>query len=95
MKAFKDEKGRSRLFRPNLNATRLRRSSLRAGLPVKHIICYFIDYFLSQDFDGKEFVKCLKEFVKIEQDWIPQKYGYSLYLRPTAISMTVLIKPAL
>lgn len=34
MKAFKDEKGRPRLFRPHLNITRLRRSSLRAGLPV-------------------------------------------------------------
>jgi branched-chain amino acid aminotransferase len=42
-----------------------------------------------QDFNGKEFLKCLKEYVKIEKDWIPQKIGYSLYLRPTAISMTV------
>ena len=37
MKAFKDDQGRPRLFRPSLNLTRLRRSSLRVGLPV----CYF------------------------------------------------------
>lgn len=74
MKAYKDEKGRIRLFRPHLNMFRIRRSSLRVGLP---------------DFSGSEFLKCLKEFVKVERDWIPSKFGFSLYLRPTAISMTV------
>lgn len=74
MKAYKDDQGRIRLFRPQLNMSRLRRSSLRIGLP---------------DFSGAEFLKCIKEYVKLEKEWIPNKFGYSLYLRPTAISMTV------
>lgn len=42
MKAYKDSNGKIRLFRPECNALRLKRSSKRIALP---------------DFDGKEFVK--------------------------------------
>lgn len=42
MKAYKDSNGKIRLFRPECNAIRLKRSSKRIALP---------------DFDGKEFVK--------------------------------------
>ncbi|KAL9654248.1 hypothetical protein ABK040_010280 [Willaertia magna] len=58
-------------FRPELNANRLNRSSARLGLP---------------NFNGEEFLKCLAELVKIEKDWVPDKKGYSLYIRPTVIS---------
>lgn len=30
----------------------------------------------------------MEELIKIDRDWIPKKRGYSLYLRPTYISMT-------
>lgn len=37
-------------------------------------------------FDGDEFTECIKELIKVDRDWIPQGEGYSLYIRPTAIS---------
>jgi len=39
-------------------------------------------------FDGKEFMKCLSELLKIDKRWIPQEYRYSLYIRPTIIGTT-------
>ena len=36
-------------------------------------------------FDSDELIKLLKEYVKVEKDWVPSLPGYSLYLRPTAI----------
>lgn len=44
MKAYKDDQGKIRLFRPECNALRLKKSSIRMSLP---------------DFDGNEFVKCV------------------------------------
>jgi branched-chain amino acid aminotransferase len=44
MKAYKDDKGKIRLFRPECNALRLKKSSHRMSLP---------------DFDGNEFIKCV------------------------------------
>lgn len=32
-------------------------------------------------------VKCLKELIRLDQDWIPKKELHSLYIRPTGISM--------
>lgn len=37
-------------------------------------------------FDKGELLECIKEFVKLEERWIPSERGYSLYLRPTAIA---------
>lgn len=70
MKAFKGVDGRVRLFRPNLNAIRMGKSANRIGLP---------------PFDKEEFIKCLKKYVSIEKDWIPNSPLASLYLRPTFI----------
>ncbi|ORZ29255.1 aminotransferase [Catenaria anguillulae PL171] len=70
MKAYKDAKGNVRLFRPDMNMTRLARSCSRLALP---------------QFNKQELVECIKKFVKTEQRWIPQEKGYSLYLRPTVI----------
>ncbi len=42
-----------------------------------------------QEFDGEQLVQCIKELVKIDKRWIPHEHGYSLYIRPTAISTTV------
>jgi branched-chain amino acid aminotransferase len=39
-------------------------------------------------------LECIEELVKLEKDWIPMKRGYSLYIRPTFISMTNQIKVA-
>jgi len=40
------------------------------------------------DFDGNELEECLKQLLKVDSSWIPNKEGFSIYIRPTAISMT-------
>lgn len=59
------------LFRPELNMSRMRKSAERVCFP---------------DFDGDEFLKCLERLLVLEQEWIYNKRGYSLYIRPTYIS---------
>ena len=38
-------------------------------------------------FSPQEYTNCLKELIKIEKDWIPDRPSHSLYIRPTSISM--------
>ncbi|KKK22817.1 branched-chain-amino-acid aminotransferase [Aspergillus rambellii] len=70
MKAYKDNKGQIRLFRPDKNMERLNKSSARIALP---------------NFDGNALTKMIGEFVKVDSRFIPEERGYSLYLRPTII----------
>ncbi len=44
---------------------------------------------MQKDFDGDEYLKCIKELVKLDKSWIPREHGYSLYIRPTLISTAV------
>ncbi len=60
MKAYKDEKGRPRLFRPNLNIRRLRRSSLRAGLPVFFLLIFFYYICFYKGFQRERIFEMLK-----------------------------------
>ncbi|CAD6187042.1 unnamed protein product [Caenorhabditis auriculariae] len=69
-KAYYGIDGKIRIFRPQLNMERMRRSAERCAFP---------------DFDAKEAVKLLKELVKMDSDWVPRCAGSSLYLRPTMI----------
>lgn len=39
----------------------------------------------TQNFKGEEFLKVISEYLKLDQRWIPNERGYSLYLRPTMI----------
>ena len=43
----------------------------------------------SKDFSGQDLLGCIKELLKVDKEWIPQIDGFSMYIRPTAISMTV------
>lgn len=70
MKAYKDSKGQSRLFRPQLNMERMNRSSARIALPT---------------FDKAKMIELISKFVALEEKFIPKEPGYSLYLRPTMI----------
>jgi branched-chain amino acid aminotransferase len=70
MKCYSTSKGGLRLFRPDRNMARLNSSMNRLAMP---------------SFDGGELTSLLKEFCKVEESWVPQGAGYSLYLRPTAI----------
>lgn len=38
------------------------------------------------DFDNDELIKCIAELVNLDEKWIPDGEGYSLYLRPTVIA---------
>lgn len=67
MKATLGKDGIPLLFRPNENAKRLNFSADRMGMPL---------------FPEDLFVEALKEFTALEKNWIPQKKGSALYLRP-------------
>lgn len=71
MKAYRDDSGNVRMFRPMKNMDRFWDSCTRLQFPA---------------FDKEAFLRCIEEFVRVDQDWIPEGDGYSLYLRPTAIS---------
>ncbi|KAG8969792.1 hypothetical protein FRC03_000618 [Tulasnella sp. 419] len=70
LKAYRDEKGKVTLFRPDMNMKRMVRSAARIALPT---------------FDGDAFLELIKRLVKMDAHWIPQVPGYSLYIRPTLI----------
>jgi branched-chain amino acid aminotransferase len=70
MKAYKGVNGDIRLFRPDLNMARLNRSAERIALPT---------------FDSDQLIECIKKLVKIDERWIPDEKGYSLYIRPNLI----------
>jgi branched-chain amino acid aminotransferase group II len=71
MKAYKDSKGKVRLFRPDKNIERLNNSMTRLAMP---------------PIEGNNgFLECLKDLIRLDESWVPDKEGYSLYIRPTAI----------
>lgn len=71
MKAYIGQKGEIRLFRPEMNMRRLQTSMDRLCFPT---------------FDNADLLHGIKELIKMDKSWIPTEKGYSLYLRPTAIS---------
>lgn len=71
MKAYRSSSPPSvRLFRPQKNMARMNYSSIRLALP---------------SFSGPEMVKCISALVSLDQRFIPDKRGFSLYIRPTLI----------
>lgn len=99
MKAYIDPNNKIRLFRPELNMRRMNDSMTRLQMPVRVKSCYLSVGVLvtpcspstmsSQTFNSDEYLECLKELLKLDKDWIPRREGYSLYIRPTAISTHV------
>eukprot|EP00904_Undaria_pinnatifida_P004435 jgi/Undpi1/13993/HiC_scaffold_9.g03644.m1 len=71
MKAYRDAEGSVRLFRPDLNIRRLNKSLQRLRFPMV---------------DETVMIDLISKLVLEDADWIPEGDGYSLYLRPTAIS---------
>ncbi|KAG7666204.1 BAT22 [[Candida] subhashii] len=74
LKAYRDSEGKIRTFRVNKNMERMNRSAKRAALPT---------------FDGDEFQKLLHKFLQVEERFVPEGFGYSLYLRPTLIGTSI------
>ena len=71
MKAYRAKDGQVMLFRPYKNAERARASNKRMCMP---------------DFDPELFVDAIKTLVDLDSDWIPDKPGTSLYIRPFIIA---------
>lgn len=70
MKAYLGPDGKPRLFRPDLNMARLKKSAERVALP---------------PFDANELLKLIRRLVQVDSRWIPKAKGHSLYIRPTII----------
>ena len=71
MKAYRTPDRRVQLFRPYKNADRVRASNERMCMP---------------DIEPELFVSAVKALVDVERDWIPEKAGTSLYIRPFVIA---------
>lgn len=67
LKASKTEDGDVLIFRPEMNAKRFQESCQRMCMPV---------------IPENLFVECVRKLVEIERAWIPNRPGYSLYIRP-------------
>ncbi|XCF07614.1 branched-chain amino acid aminotransferase [Tamlana crocina] len=67
MKAYKDADGKVWLFRPLDNFKRLNISSKRLAIP---------------ELPESYFMDGLKALLKVDEEWIPEKEGSSLYIRP-------------
>ena len=71
LKAYKTPEGRICLFRPRDNFERMNRSAKGMCIPQ-------IDVDLVMD--------AMKQLIKVEEKWIPETLGTSLYIRPTIIA---------
>ncbi|MBU2020453.1 MAG: branched-chain amino acid aminotransferase [Bacteroidetes bacterium] len=67
LKANRTESGDIFLFRPDMNGRRLQESCERMCMP---------------EIPVDLFVECTRKLVEVDQNWIPNKKGYSLYIRP-------------
>ncbi|QHT60872.1 branched-chain amino acid aminotransferase [Paenibacillus lycopersici] len=76
LKAYRTEEGRVQLFRPDMNFKRLNRSNDRMSIPP-----------IPEELG----IEAVKELTKIDQDWIPDGAGNSLYIRPFVIATEPLL----
>ncbi|KAL6722581.1 hypothetical protein Aduo_017693 [Ancylostoma duodenale] len=72
MKAYRGVDNKIRLFRPEMNMARMRRTARRAALP---------------DFDAEELIKIICDQISLDQEWVPYSTTSSLYIRPTLIGV--------
>lgn len=71
LKAYKTKEGKVQLFRPDMNAKRTNRTNDRLCIP---------------QIDEDLYVEAIKTLVAVDADWIPEKEGTSLYIRPFIIA---------
>ncbi|WP_192820098.1 branched-chain amino acid aminotransferase [Rufibacter sp. LB8] len=67
MKAYKNQQGQVQLFRPQANWARLNESAKRLCMP---------------EIPEEVFMEGLKQLISLDADWVPQRAGFSLYIRP-------------
>jgi branched-chain amino acid aminotransferase len=71
LKAYKTSDGKILLFRPDMNAKRTNRTNERMCIP---------------ELPEELFIESIRALVDVERDWIPDKPGTSLYIRPFIIA---------
>ncbi len=71
LKAYRGADGKARLFRPDMNAKRTNATNKRLCIP---------------QLPEEDFVEAVRAVVEVDQDWIPQEDGTSLYIRPFIIA---------
>jgi branched-chain amino acid aminotransferase len=71
LKAYKTKEGKVLLFRPDKNAERTNNTNERMCIPT---------------IDKELYLAAVKAIVDVDSDWIPEKEGYSLYIRPFIIA---------
>jgi branched-chain amino acid aminotransferase len=71
LKAYRGQDGKIRLFRAGKNMDRLNRSAWRMCMP---------------QVDKNELLQAIKTLIGIEQRWVPEARGTSLYVRPFMIA---------
>jgi len=71
MKAYKDDKGKVFLFRPEENHTRINKSSKRMAIP---------------EFPKDIFFEALHKLLELDYNWVKPGEGNSLYIRPFVIA---------
>lgn len=71
LKAYKTADGRTLLFRPNKNIERANRTNERICIP---------------KIPEEDFLQAIKAVVKMDEAWIPEREGTSLYIRPFIIA---------
>ncbi len=71
MKAYRAPDGRTLLFRPHMNARRMKDTCGRLCIP---------------EIPEDDFVQAVSELVRLEKDWVPEREGCSLYIRPFVIA---------
>jgi len=67
MKAFRTDDGTINIFRPEKHHERLNKSCRRLCIP---------------EIDQDLFMEALQTLVKLDRDWVPEKKGNALYIRP-------------
>lgn len=71
LKAYRTPEGHIQLFRPDKNMERLNRSNRRMCIP---------------EIDEQFAIQAIKQLVHIEEEWVPDAPGTSLYIRPFIIA---------
>ncbi|MDZ4838634.1 MAG: branched-chain amino acid aminotransferase [Bacteroidota bacterium] len=71
MKAYRWANGEVKLFRPEKNMQRMNKSAVRMAMP---------------QIDEDIFLDGIRKFVSLDQAWVPEREGSSLYLRPFMIA---------
>ena len=81
LKAYKHADGRLSIFRPDMNAKRFNESAMRMCMPE-----------VPEDL----FIESIRKLVEVDAAWVPNKPGFSLYIRPFmfATDTWVGIKPS-